>query len=469
MAVQASPKTLPKSRFAHGIASFALYLLALIFGSIILPLATGLSLPIALLACGVASFLFLLISRGKMSFFLTANLIFLPGILLIMDEESRRTVGSVAWNQAMGGLVVAVWVAGLLYIVLASLVRLFGVEAIRRYFPPRIIGPLVLVAGLTALPSIFETMVIAPYRDGGASVYKSWILFAVAFAVTVVFYSFKKSRKVFRLVPAAIGLVSGFLVALLLDGIELWFLSKDISQTLLVNAFVHPASFFPLFLFQDAETYFGFWSYVHFDVNALLAIVPLVLIAFGVHLTTIERIDNHTQTTILSQPGVDRTLVGEGICTMAAGLLSGMPVSVASGNETMTKKEGGAPWIPLVIACVVVVALSLFGYGAFLQSVFPMAIVGGTLFGILGFVAFRGGQITLQKNPKKDWKEYVLVGFIILLGLGLSAIQFINSMLRIWDDIVLPGGLLLSPLSLLAVVAFLLNLAIPFEKKTYSV
>ena len=448
-------KVTPQQGFSpKTVVAFLLYLFALFFGSALFPMATGLSLPVALISCGIGTLLFMLITRGKMSFFLSANWMFLPAILLIMNPDAAQAVGSMAWNQAMGGWVVAVWIAGLIYIILASLVRLFGMDKIARFFPRRLIGPLVIVAGITSMATILEYHVFSPVRDFGASPYKTWIIFGVSLLATVLFFTFKKTRSVFRLAPAGIGMVAGLLATAVLDGTELLFLSKDLHQTLLFGAFAQGSSNPALFVFQDLETYFGFWSYLHFDWNAILSVCPLVFLAFGVHLVTMDRIDRKAETTLAQEPGIDRSLVAEGICTMTSGLLSGVPMSLASGNDTLLKKNKPSYQAALVAASVVLILLAVFEYGTFLQNIFPRAVVAGSLIGTLAFIALRGVSLTFPTGLKIGKINWAWTLLIVVLGLGLSGVSFYNSLTHVWDAILIPGGLSLAPLSVIVFLAF---------------
>ncbi len=465
MALQSRPKTQSKPSFLTSSGTFLLVFLGLLFGGALLPLATGLSLPIAWLSCGLVSLLFLLITRTRVTSFLTANLIFISGMLIVMDETSRSAIGSPAWNQALGGLVVAVWVAGLLYIVLASLVRLFGHQKVQRYFPPRVVGPTLMLAGLAALPFLVETTVISPVRDLGVSAYKSWVIFGCALVATLLFFFFKKTRKMFRLMPAAMGLSVGLISALLLDGIELLFLSKDLSQTLLLGPLGDIPQSLPIFVFQDLETYFGFWSYVHFDATALVAIVPLVLIAFGVHLTVVEPTHNPQNPDQNAQPGIDRILVGEGICTMASGLLSGIPVGVKLAHEKKVSKHSV---LPILLACLAVLILSLFGFFSYFQEIFPTPIIGGTLVGVLLTIILQGFKLAFPKSAPKTFKNLIFPMVILLVGVAAITLFFIHSIFNLWSDIFVPWGILLAPLSVVVVLAFLVNTLLPFQAKVSS-
>jgi len=451
-------KVTPNKPFSlKPVVAFLLYLFALFFGSALFPLATGLSLPIALISCGVGTLLFMVITRGKMTFFLSANWMFLPAILLIMNPDAAEAVGSFAWNQAMGGWVVAVWIAGLIYIVLASLVRLFGADKVARFFPRRLIGPLVIVAGLTAMAGIFESDIISPIRDFGASAYKTWIIFGVSLLSTLLFFAFKKTRSVFRLAPAGIGVIAGLLTTLVLDGTELLFLSKDLGQTLLLGPLSQGSGQASLFVFQDLETYFGFWSYLHFDWSSILSVIPLVLLAFGVHLVTVDRMDKKAETTLATEPGIDRTLVTEGIFTMASGLLSGVPMSLALGNDTLLRNDKPSRQGALITASLVLILLAIFEYGTFLQSVFPRAAVAGSLLGVLGFIALRGIALTFPHGFKISKGNLVLALLIVAFGLGLSGLEFYNSLTHRLDAFLIPGGILLSPLSVCVALFFLVH------------
>lgn len=459
----APQKKLQKRPFLRKIGTFLLVFSALFFGGALLPLATGLSLSIAWFSCALASLLFLFITRTRGTRFLTVNLLFISGMLIVMDEQARSSLGSPAWNQAVGGLVVAVWVAGLLYIVLASLVRLFGKHKMDRYFPPRVVGPTLILAGLAAIPFLIETNVVAPIRDFGASGYKFWLLFAVTVIPSVVIFLFKKTRKISRLVPAGVGLVTGLLTALLLDGIELLWISKDLSQTLLLGPLSQISPNLPVFVFQDLETYFGFWSYVHFDAQALVAIVPLVLIAFGIHLTSESK--DPVETGSVAPLGTDRVLVAEGICTMASGLLSGMPVAVNFVDESDEQKH--SVW-PFLVACFALLILSLFNVFTGIQGIVPTPIVGGTLIGVLLIFVFQGYELAFQKGVGQSWKNRLFPIAILVVGMAGTVFYFIHSLFNLWSSLFSPWGILLAPLSIVVILSFLVNAFLPPQAKVSS-
>ncbi|MGI6735375.1 MAG: solute carrier family 23 protein [Bacilli bacterium] len=145
------------------------HMFAMLGATVLVPMLAGLSISITLITAGIGTIIFHFVTKRKVPVFLGSSFAYLPALMTIMAGSGA--VGSLAWQQNMGKLVIAIFFTGVAYLLFALIIRLIGVEKVRKMFPPRVVGPVIIVLGMLLVPSIFWNNIIAPYAlYGGGGV-----------------------------------------------------------------------------------------------------------------------------------------------------------------------------------------------------------------------------------------------------------------------------------------------------------
>ncbi|BAD39211.1 uracil-xanthine permease family protein [Symbiobacterium thermophilum] len=385
----------PTKRFVLGLQHVA----AMFGATVLVPIQTGLNPSVALLTAGLGTLLFHLVTKGRVPVFLGSSFAFIAAIQLVGQTEGLE--------YAAGGIVAA----GLVYLVLSGLIYLFGVDRIRSFFPPIVAGPMIMVIGLT----------LAPVAVDMAS--SHWLV-ALITLLTVVLVSVY-ARGFLKLLPIICGLLVGF-AASAAFGLVDW---AAVAQASWVA--VPPV------------------TAPKFSLSAILAIAPLALVTMVEHIGDITTNGAVIGKDLIRDPGLHRTLMGDGLATALAGLLGGPANTTYSENTgVLAVTRVYDPGI-LRIAAVVAIALSFVGkLGALLQAI-PTPVMGGisiVLFGMITSIGIR--QVVDARVDLTNGRNLVIAAVVLVLGIGGAALP-------------LPGGLQLGGMALAALVGVVLNKLLP--------
>ena len=239
-----------------------------VFGwAVLIAISGNIGLAPLLIAIGLATIAKLALGGHRYPLWATPSFIFLPALFIFSRGLTTLTIGSPAWNFRMGGLFVTLWISGLAYILIATIVRYVGLQKMRRAFSPVFSGIIILLLALSLLPRIFQYAYYEPLL-GGVPSYKLLIIGLAAFMGYLITTSLAKKPGAQAKFAVLIGLASGLAATILVDAVEVLFLSKDLASTLLIGRF--DATLFqgvPLTVFHNMETSFGFFQYLHFDLE----------------------------------------------------------------------------------------------------------------------------------------------------------------------------------------------------------
>lgn len=416
------------------------------FGSTVLvPILTGLDPAMSLLCAGLGTLLFHLITGGKVPAFLGSSFAFIAAICAVAaDASGNAAMGSPEYFEglryACGGIIVA----GALYLVLAGLVMLFGADRIRSFFPPLVTGAIIMIIGLMLAPTAISNITTAANPATGASEALSggalWINWLIA-AITIgaMFVVSMRGRGFFKLVPILIGIAAGYCGAL-------------ICQLLGANVFGSPLVDFGKLSSSSWIQTPRFMTPL-FSWKAILTIAPLSIVTFVEHVGDMQANGAVVGRDFIKDPGLHRTLMGDGLATMLAGALGGPANTTYSENTGVLAATRNYNPVTLRIAAVFAILIAFCGkVSAFLQTL-PGAVMGGIsiiLFGMISAVGLR----TLVENQVdfKSSRNLMIIAVMLVLGLGGAAI-----------DIPLGEGgtLQFSGAALAAIVGIVLNKVVP--------
>ncbi len=388
----------------------------------------GLSVQVTLFFAGVGTLFFHICSRLKVPAFLGSSFAFLGGFATVAELNTgifaNMTYGE-KLPYACGGIVVA----GLLYLVLALIVKAVGIKRVMRFLPPVVTGPIIICIGLS----------LAPSAVSNAST--NWVLALIALVVIVVFNIWGKGM--FRIIPILMGVVISYACALIFQA--LGFTNPDGSAILDFTS-VASASAVGLPDFFICK----------FNLTAILVMAPIALATMMEHIGDMSAISATVGENYLADPGLHRTLVGDGLATALAGMFGG-PANTTYGENTsvvgMTKIA--SVWV-IGLAAIFAIILGFLGKFTALVSTIPNPVLGGVSLLLYGFIAVNGLKVLIEN--KIDFgknKNIIIASTMLVLGLGGAAISIVSG----------DFSLSISGMSLAAIVGILINLLLPEAKE----
>ena len=397
--------------------------LAMFGATVLVPALTGLNTSITLFCAGVGTLLFHLITKRKVPVFLGSSFAFMAGIMAIIGDSR---MGDPDFMDKLAAVKGALIVGGLVYVVFAGLIRLFGYEKVNKLLPPIVTGPIIIVIGLrlssTAISSAF-------YYNGEFSL-KSVLVTVVILAVVICVSIFAKG--IFNLMPILFAIIAGYLICLPLGFCDF--------------TAVREASFLS---FMDPDILAQLTCVPVFRMDAILAIAPIALVTMIEHVGDITTNGAVVGQNFMEDPGVHRTLLGDGLATAFAGLLGG-PANTTYGENTgvLAVTKVYDPAVIRIAACFAIV-LGVFGkFGGFITSI-PSPVTGGISIVLYGMISAVGVRILINSRLNFGNSRNLLVAAIILvLGIGC-------------DSIPVYGTVTISGLALAAVVGIVLASILP--------
>lgn len=353
----------------------------------------GLSIQVTLFFAGIGTLFFHVCSKLKVPAFLGSSFAFLGGFSTVANLDTgifaNMTYGE-KLPYACGGIVVA----GVLYLVLALIIKLVGVKRVMRFLPPIVTGPIIICIGLSLAPSAVTN----------AS--SNWFLAFVALAVIVIFNIWGKGM--WKIIPILLGVVISYVVAVIMNAAG--FTNADGSAILDFSS-VASSSLIGLPPFQLCK----------FDITAILVMAPIALATMMEHIGDISAISATVGENFIEDPGLHRTLIGDGLATALAALFGG-PANTTYGENTGVL-ELSHVYDPRVIrfAAVYAIILSFIPKMAAVIGSLPTAIIGGVSFILYGMISAIGVRnIVENKVDFTKSRNLIIAAVILVCGLGFS-------------------------------------------------
>ena len=366
---------------------------AMFGATVLVPILTGISVSTALLFAGIGTLLFHLCAKFKVPAFLGSSFAFLSGFAAVANLNTGK-YASMSVNDkaayACGGIVVA----GLLYLIFALIIRMVGVKRVMRYLPPVVTGPVIICIGLSLAGSAINN----------AST--NWFLALVALAVIIIFNIWGKGM--LKIIPILMGVVISYAAAAVF---QMMGMTNPDGSAILNFSEVATASWVGLPPFQLCK----------FDPTAVMVMAPIALATMMEHIGDMSAISATVGENFLADPGLHRTLVGDGIATSLSALVGG-PANTTYGENTgvLELSRVHDPRV-IRIAAVFAVILSFIPKMADVIGSMPSAIIGGVSFMLYGMISAIGvrnvveNQVDLTKS-----RNLVIAAVILVCGLGFS-------------------------------------------------
>ena len=372
------------------------------FGATVLvPLLVGLDPSTALFTAGIGTLIFHLVSKGKVPIFLGSSFAFIAPII-----KATELYG-------LSGTLFGLTGVGLVYFAMSALVKWQGLSVINRIFPPVVIGPVIILIGITLAGT------------GVQMAEENWVLALISLATAVIVSL--KAKGLLKLIPIFCGIGVGYLAAL-------FFYEVDLSG-------VREAAWFKLPKFVHPT----------FSWEAFVFMLPVAIAPVIEHIGNIYVVNTVANKDFVKDPGLHRTLLGDGIACMIAGVLGGPPVTTyAEVTGAMSITQVTHPQV-IRIAAVTAILFSLVGKISALLKSIPNAVLGGIMLLIFGTIATAGVTNMLQhKVDLTNTRNIIIFSLTLTIGIGGATFSWIE--------------LSLSGIGLAAIVGVVLNLILPKDK-----
>lgn len=382
--------------------------LAMFGATILVPILTGLHVSVTLFTAGVGTWLFHLITKKKVPAFLGSSFAFIAPISLVIEQHGGIPA-------AQGGIIVA----GIIYAIVAYIIYLVGPSLIKRIFPPVVTGPVIMLIGMILAP-------VAIDMAGGSTANVVVAIAALAGAIIAAIFA----KGFFKLIPIIIGLGTGYVVAILVGMVDF--------SPVLERAWIGLPQF----------------TAPKFQLTAITMIAPVAIVSMVEHVGDVlaisETIGKGRQ--LVTDPGIHKTMFGDGMATAFAGLLGGPPNTTYGENTGVLAITKVYDSVVMRIAATFAIAMAIIPkFGGLIETI-PGPVIGGISFLLYGMIATVGIRTLIESQTDlKISRNLVIVATILVLGLGGAVLQI--------------GRVEFSSLALAALTGVILNIILPGGEK----
>ena len=398
-------------------------LLAIIAATIAVPaiVGNGMSASAALFGAGVGTIVYQLFTKFRSPAFLGSSFAFIGSM-------SAAFAGAATMSLGYLGLLIGAIFGGLVYVIIAVVVRFVGVNWINKLMPPVVIGPTVALIGLSlAGAAVKDVFSYGPQNSNGAFIMSTnaWLsLISALVTLVVVILCSTYGKKMTKLIPFIIGVLSGYAVALVftvigyIAGVDAMKVIDFAPFTALVSDGVKFTTFLSLPDFAFVEAFKGFkdfeWSYL---ATVAVAYIPVAFVVFAEHIADHKNLSSIVEEDLLENPGLHRTLLGDGVGSIAGAFFGGCPNTTygeSVGCIAITRNASVATITTTAIMSILISFVSPFV--AFLDSI-PGCVMGGVCITLYGFIAVSGLKM-IQKVNLEEHSNLFTVSVILITGIG---------------------------------------------------
>lgn len=386
------------------------HVFAMFGATVLVPITTGLDIGVALIASGIGTILYILMTKAKVPMYLGSSFAFVAAIISAKQGDS--------FDAALTGIVVA----GLIYIIVAVFIKFFGINWLKWLLPSVVVGPIIIVIGLSLAPVAVGQ--ITKLTNGTSIGWQGYLVAVVTF-LTVITISIKGKGFV-KIIPFLFGIIAGYATSAIVQIID--------------YSHFNNLSFFSL-------PKFNFIGMYKPNFSAVAIFIPLAFVTIMEHIGDHEVLGTIMDRDFLSDPGLHKTLLGDGLATMAAGLIGG-PANTSYGENTgvVALTKVGSVWVTGGAAVVAILLAFVSPIRAFIQSI-PLPVLGGMSLVLFGMIAANGLKVLVQgKVDLENNRNIIIIASMLVVGLGGLVINFAG------------GDIKIETMALSAVIGILLNL-----------
>ena len=401
-----------RPRFGQLIIFALQQLLAILAATIAVPsiIGNGMSQSAALFGAGIGTIVYLLFTKFKSPVFLGSSFAFLGSMFAAFG-------GGVSVSLGYAGLLLGAAFAGLVYVIIALIVKAGGVAWVNKLMPAVVIGPTVAIIGLSLAGNAIGDALHGAQLSDGAYVMDlaGWIslICALVTLLTVVYFSVK-GRRMFRLIPFIMGIIAGYLVALIFTLIG-QNTGNEALKVLDFSAF-DTIKWVPDFTFLKA---FEGFSELTWERVATIAVayVPVAFVVFAEHIADHKNLSTIIGQELLEDPGLHRTLLGDGVGSIVGAFFGGCPNTTYGESVGCVAITGNASVITILATAILAIVASFFGPFVTFLSTIPSCVMGGVCITLYGFIAVSGLKM-LQPVDLNDNRNLFTASVILIAGIG---------------------------------------------------
>lgn len=398
------------------------HLIAMFGATVLVPILTGLDPSVALFSAGIGTLIFHLCTKGKVPVFLGSSFAFIPVILAVSEKYGDL-------RYAQGGIIVV----GAIYVLVSLIIKNIGLNNIKKILPAQVVGPMIIVIGVNLIPSALEMTGVIELISGNKSALIGVVISAITLGIALLIKKFSKGF--LSQVSILISVFIGYIISLILGQVSV--LEIQNASLIAIPSFTLPK----------------------FDTGAIAIIAPVVLAVFMEHIGDITTNGEVVGQNFVEDPGLNRTLLGDGLATLAAGFIGG-PANTTYGENTgvlaITKNYN--PGILRITAIFAIILSFIDKFGAIIRTI-PQPVMGGISLILFSMIAIVG-----VKTIKREKVKFSLINSIVMISIlfiGLS-----GNFLSLPISIKITETVSISGLSLAALVGVILNVIFTQLNKT---
>lgn len=393
-------------------------LLAIMAATIAVPaiVGNGMQQTAAMFGAGVGTLIYVLFTKAKSPVFLGSSFAFIGSM-------SAAFAGAVSVQAGYAGLIIGAIFAGLVYVIIALVVKFAGVAWIDKLMPKQVIGPTVAIIGLGLAGSAISNLNAGGYVvDGASTAYPLLAIFCGLFGLIVTMLCSVYGSKGIKLIPFIIGIVAGYAMCALFtvigiatgnDGLKL----VDFSHFSGIGLFT-----LPRFTFLEAMQGVSEIDGAYIGTLAL-AYMPVAFVVFAEHIADHKNISSIIEKDLLKEPGLHRTLLGDGIGSMAGAIFGGCPNTTYGESVACVAISGNASVATIITTAILAMLIAFVSpFVAFVESI-PSCVMGGVCMALYGFIAVSGLKM-VQKVDLEDNRNLFTVSAILIAGIGGLVLDF---------------------------------------------
>ncbi|SPT62028.1 Uracil transporter [Aerococcus viridans] len=422
MAIKAKPLLLDveeKPSFAKGLLLSFQHVFAMFGATVLVPILLGMPVSVALFASGIGTLIYQVATKAKVPVYLGSSFAYITAMQIAIQQMG----GDVSAAQT------GVLISGIVYLFVAIAIHFIGTNWIDKLLPPIVIGPMIMVIGLGLSASAVANAGFA--EDGDV---RNIVVAVATFLITALVQT--RAKGFFKIIPFLVGIVGGYIVAVLLGIV-------DFTPVVEAQWFELPDLYLPFetSLFESYNLYFGPETW---------AIVPIVLVTISEHIGDHTVLGKIVGRNFLKEPGLSRTLIGDGVATAVSAFIGG-PANTTYGENTGVIGLTRVASVSVIRnAAIIAIILAFFGKFTALISTIPNAVVGGMSILLYGIIASNGLKVMIEEQIDfNQVRNLIIASAMLVIGLGGAVLDL--------------GYLTFSGTALSAIVGIVLNLILPAE------
>lgn len=375
-----------------------------------------LTIPVALVTSGIGTLIYILCTKGRSPVYLGSSFAFITPMVCAF-AASKGGIGAV-----MSGIMAV----GIVYIIVATIIKFIGKKWISKVLPPIVVGPMIIIIGLSLASSAVSQIGL----NNSTIDFKSILVAVVAFLVTA--FTALKGKKFFKLIPFLVGITISYLLAIALDMVDFNIINN--AEIFSLPKFILP--------FKD----------YNINLIGILTIAPVAFVTIAEHIGDHKALSTILDKDLAIDPGLDKTLLGDGIATFVAGVLGG-PANTTYGENTAVvgTTKNASVWV-IGLAAVIAILIGFLGKFCAIISSIPNPILGGISVLLYGFISVNGLKVLINNKINFDnFRNVIIASSMLVLGLGGAMISIASG----------NGQIVISGMALSAILGIILNLLLP--------